>query len=539
VGLFLQHAVPCFGRNAFLVTIVLINMQPTQRTKIVRQKNTQKQEDDFPWFEVSLVGGFFIVFILPVLILASIFLLFQAFDLIYPGVYIGETSVWGLTREKAVSKVDELWNEEHLLVITDGQRDWSAPPADFGLWVSSESAVEEAYWIGRGSDALYEYLELLTGKTHTFQSQVIFYPEIALTELERWAGVINITGYPTGVRYQEGEWVIVPGQDGLALDVNATIADLSADPDAVINNGVLLFSMFREGFNLGDTQVSIENILPQLEQPLRISAYDPITDIEENWQVTPNDLASMIHIVYDGQPHPHIDMLSFIAYLNDYLSSTHAKWTVEPDADLADLDAVWQADSVYSITVWHKSFDYIVQPGDSLNGLGLEYGMPYWHIMDANPFLYDTGLHAGQIIRIPSKNELLPLPVIRNKRIEISINQQRMRTYLNSSLQDEYIISTGVASSPTHTGVFQVQTHELNAYASVWDLYMPHFLGIYEGWPGFMNGIHGLPTLSSGNILWADVLGSPASYGCIILALDDAEDLYYWAEDGVVVEIIQ
>jgi len=82
-----------------------------------------------------------------------------------------------------------------------------------------------------------------------------------------------------------------------------------------------------------------------------------------------------------------------------------------------------------------------------------------------------------------------------------------------------------------------VQTHKRNAYASVWDLYMPNFLGIYESWPGFMNGIHGLPTLSSGTRLWANILGQPASYGCIILDLDNAKWLFNWAEEGVVVEI--
>jgi len=85
--------------------------------------------------------------------------------------------------------------------------------------------------------------------------------------------------------------------------------------------------------------------------------------------------------------------------------------------------------------------------------------------------------------------------------------------------------------------VFQVQTHERKAYASVWDLTMPHFLGIYEAWPGFMNGIHGLPTLSNGTRLWENILGKPASYGCIILDLKTAEWLYKWAEDGVIVEI--
>jgi lipoprotein-anchoring transpeptidase ErfK/SrfK len=68
---------------------------------------------------------------------------------------------------------------------------------------------------------------------------------------------------------------------------------------------------------------------------------------------------------------------------------------------------------------------------------------------------------------------------------------------------------------------------------------MPHFLGIYEAWPDFMNGLHGLPTLSNGRRLWADILGRPASFGCIILDLDAAESLYEWAEDGVVVEILE
>lgn len=101
----------------------------------------------------------------------------------------------------------------------------------------------------------------------------------------------------------------------------------------------------------------------------------------------------------------------------------------------------------------------------------------------------------------------------------------------------QHVISTGIDRSPTQPGIFQVQTHDPNAYASVWDLYMPNFLGIYEAWPGFMNGIHGLPTLSNGQRLWANVLGRPASYGCIILDLETSEWLYHWAENGVVVEI--
>jgi lipoprotein-anchoring transpeptidase ErfK/SrfK len=119
----------------------------------------------------------------------------------------------------------------------------------------------------------------------------------------------------------------------------------------------------------------------------------------------------------------------------------------------------------------------------------------------------------------------------------ITIGEQRLRIYQDGELLSEHVISTGIDRSPTQPGIFQVQTHEINAYASVWDLHMPHFLGIYEAWPGFMNGIHGLPTLSNGTRLWGNILGRPASYGCIIMELDAAEFLYDWAEEGVIVEI--
>jgi lipoprotein-anchoring transpeptidase ErfK/SrfK len=158
-------------------------------------------------------------------------------------------------------------------------------------------------------------------------------------------------------------------------------------------------------------------------------------------------------------------------------------------------------------------------------------------IVNANPGINPDSLIAGQVIEIPSRDDLLPYPVVPDKRIVISISEQRLWAYGKGELLSKHVISTGIDRSPTQPGVFQVQTHEENAYASVWDLHMPHFLGIYEAWPGFMNGIHGLPTLSGGRRLWGNVLGRPASYGCIIMQLDAAEWLYHWAEDGVIVEI--
>jgi LysM repeat protein len=194
--------------------------------------------------------------------------------------------------------------------------------------------------------------------------------------------------------------------------------------------------------------------------------------------------------------------------------------------------------SPLTIILKYRPETYTVEPGDTLIRIGWKVGLPYWKIVEANPGLDPEALYTGQQLRVPPKDAMLPLPVIPEKRIVISIREQRLWAYQEGELLSEHVISTGIDRSPTQPGIFQVRTHELNAYASLWDLYMPHFIGIYEAWPGFFNGIHGLPTLSSGQRLWADVLGRPASYGCIILDLPAAEWLYNWAEPGVVVEIV-
>ena len=87
--------------------------------------------------------------------------------------------------------------------------------------------------------------------------------------------------------------------------------------------------------------------------------------------------------------------------------------------------------------------------------------------------------------------------------------------------------------------MFQVQTHVPNAYASNWNLWMPHFVGIYRPLPGsdFMNGFHGFPTRDGSALLWTGDLGHPVTYGCLLISTENAIALYDWAEAGVVVEI--
>jgi len=122
------------------------------------------------------------------------------------------------------------------------------------------------------------------------------------------------------------------------------------------------------------------------------------------------------------------------------------------------------------------------------------------------------------------------------RRIEISISEQRMYVWQEDVLLYDWVCSTGGPGSGTATGRYQVQTKIPEAWASAWSLRMPYWLGIYN--VGSMeNGIHALPILSNGKTLWAGYLGTPVSYGCIILSTENARTLYHWADIGTPVWI--
>ena len=122
-----------------------------------------------------------------------------------------------------------------------------------------------------------------------------------------------------------------------------------------------------------------------------------------------------------------------------------------------------------------------------------------------------------------------------SKYILVDISEQHMYVYEGGALVYSFIASTGMGNS-TRVGSFSVLNKIPNAYGATWNIWMPNWLGIY--WSGSLqNGIHALPILSNGATLWAGYLGTPISYGCVVLDTYDAQVLYDWVEVGTPVEI--
>ncbi len=482
-----------------------------------------------------------LIVLIPLILVSATIILFQVFHLNLPGVVIFDQSVGLTSYDDTVAWINSYWNHARLITLshpTDPNYAYIVAPQDLGYWVDPAATADAAYAIGRDSTPLQEISAALFGKTQVVLPVMYFDEDLARQTLESLAADLAVPPVEASVAYQDGAWVALPGSAGQNVDIDASLNTLYGNAFNIYLTQSVSLQMVDQPPAISDLTPLLADIENVVSKNLTFTAYDPINDESYSWSVPAEVKQRWVTI----NPETHeigfsIDPDTVAPLVNAWEEEINSDQTLEINVAPSEVAEDWQNGESPVAIINHAPTTYQVSAGESLWSISLKLGMPMWHIMDANEGLTVDNLEAGMNLVIPSKNVLLPLPVVPNKRIVIDISSQRMTVYENGEVRSTYVVSTGIANSPTMAGIFQVQTHELNAYASNWDLYMPHFLGIYEAWPGFMNGIHGLPLLSSGQRLWASTLGSPASYGCIILDLAAAEDLYYWADPGVVVEI--
>jgi lipoprotein-anchoring transpeptidase ErfK/SrfK len=128
-----------------------------------------------------------------------------------------------------------------------------------------------------------------------------------------------------------------------------------------------------------------------------------------------------------------------------------------------------------------------------------------------------------------------PAPYTGGKLVLVDISDQHMYVYDGDILVYSFVASTGM-NNATRTGNFSILNKIPSAYGSTWNIWMPSWLGIY--WVGnLQNGIHALPILPNGATLWDGYLGTPISYGCVVLGAYEAQLLYNWVDVGTPVNI--
>jgi lipoprotein-anchoring transpeptidase ErfK/SrfK len=122
------------------------------------------------------------------------------------------------------------------------------------------------------------------------------------------------------------------------------------------------------------------------------------------------------------------------------------------------------------------------------------------------------------------------------KTILVDISDQHVYAYDKGKLVFSFVASTG-RNNLTRIGHYRILDKIPNAYSDPWGFWMPYWMGIYYVGYNLENGFHSLPVLSNGVRLWGSQIGSPITYGCVVLRPNDMKQLYYWAGLGTAVVI--
>jgi len=463
--------------------------------------------------------------------------LFFNSDMIVPGVQVLDVNVGSMTRAEAASALQEQWQQQQI-VLEHSTGSWPVSATELGMTLDAEATVENAYAQGRSLDKV---LDLLQGGLYG-QPVWLFDATVAASYLTAFAPQLSITPINASVRIERGNILEIPAADGRALDMERTMAYLIADPTGVLTSGRLPIATKPALPTVTDVSELAAEARRLLSTTVTLHAYDPVADEKVEWIITPEEWGTWLSLT--GDP----DGKNPFEWVTDQNAAEHFLATQLPGlGDDRYLDseslipalrtAVTTQQPAVSARIFHHPSQHVVQSGETLASIGRAYGIPYPWIQQANP--NSEFLQAGSTITVPSADEMLPLPVVENKRVVVNISQQRAWVYEDGQLKWEWPVSTGIDDSPTAPGIFQIQNHETNAYASNWDLWMPNFMGIYRPVPvsDFMNGFHGFPTRNGSTLLWTGDLGHQVTYGCVLLSSENASLLYDWAEEGVVVEI--
>ena len=358
--------------------------------------------------------------------------------------------------------------------------------------------------------------------------------------LERLAPEVAQPPGESTLRLEGDQVVLVEARPGRDLDVEASLRALIAAQERHQWQPVTLaFRSIPPGeLDVVPLQVQVDALL---DQQVELAAYDVLRDKTSTWTLDRKQTMRWLRLEpgENGEAYTlRVDEAAVRATLETLAAELGEGCGFRMEEATEEVMAAYrQGGGRVTLYMTHAPRTYIVQSGDTAVKIAAARGMPLWTLTQANPEVDLSRLQVGQEVVIPTQDILTPDLPVPGKRIVIDLSEQRMRVYEGGVLLHDWLVSTGREGSPTYTGVFQILVKEDSAYARQWDLVMPRFLGIYAAGPGSMNGIHALPILSSGNRLWTGNLGTPVSYGCIILGVEEAETLYAWAELGIVVVI--
>lgn len=465
---------------------------------------------------------------------------------IYPAVSVAGMDIGGLPLDAAVALLNDSVPapEAQWIDLLLADKTWRVPWSTVGYAFDVEATVQSAYAVERAPNA---WLALWSGIGHDPVSLEFVKHAADPVHLHAYLQQIAALVYvpPVNADLQVSAAGIAPtaGQLGQHLDVETSARAILAALEA--GAAQVSLSVVVDAPKIAEPQPAYGQVQALLAQPFILSVADPLTGepplgYRAELSASQELLTSWFDLRQEGEAVKlYLDAGKVRAWLLEVQPQLGTSREFDLGPTLANvLEALYAGESqAAAAALRHPQHTYYVQPGEYFFDIAYVHRFTQWQLERVNPDVDPSAINAGMALTIPSLDVLFPYPLVPGKRIEVDLPAQTVQAYENDKLVFDFMVSSGMSTTPTIAGQFQVLFKEENAFARRWHLDMPYFMGIYEEREGFFNGFHELPVTEWGTQLSRGVLGSPASFGCLILDNGDAQQLFDWAPVGTLVRI--
>lgn len=477
----------------------------------------------------AAIAGFILIYLLMHLTQSRIF----------PNVWALGVNLADMNVDEAAAALQQAWTQQIRLQLVDEDRSWEVTPAELGIVLNSRQMAEAARGAGLAGIPL----------------GVNIMPVAEINILTAQTTLLNLTQetdvapYNAGYSWSGDRLVGLPGANGRFLDVAMTLELLQEDLSEAINQREIQLNMSVARPDILDPSPYFDEAQALTSRTFFIRGYDPFTNETLVWMPDRDVFTSWLEA---GEDTLSLRETPFATYLDEQtrvLEESNPLRFLEPmDAISKVRAAIEQGSSEVYVRVHYRNSIHTVEGGDSGYRIARRNGVSFYLLQQANPNRdWDQMLTVGEQIVVPSRDSMIPLEPVPNKRIIIDLETQQMWAFENGNVVFNWLISSGMNHAPTSPGTYQILSHEEEAIGSsielcgdnscgTWTMYW--FMGIYEAVPGLVNGFHGAVLLPGGAYLGGGNVGSPYTYGCIMSENSNAELLYHWADQGTIVEIL-
>lgn len=218
---------------------------------------------------------------------------------IYPGISVAGVSLSGLTPEEAAIQINRAitYPVTGRIVLQEGQKVWTATPAELGLYLDPQASALLAYRHGRQGGlsrrVIDQFQSWYTGQD--LPPLMIFDERAAYAYLNRIALEIDRPTIEASLSVQGIEVVVLPGQVGRRVDIPATLKPLESELRE-LSDALLPVVVQESPPVILDASAQAEIARKILSQPLTLQMPDAQPGDSGPWQFDQQALAGMLVI---------------------------------------------------------------------------------------------------------------------------------------------------------------------------------------------------------------------------------------------------